>query len=213
MIRTLLIICLAFGTALAQTPFERRVAEAIRDQSLLAESADIDIIAMTPVAGAVQTIEIERFDRRSGHFEATIAHGSNRARISGRARVSVPVVVARDTLRRDHRITAADLDLRHVSIAQVPATAFSSLDEVVGAAVRRSLPAGRPVRQEDVGPPIVLDKNALIEIVYETPGMVLSASGRALDEGAVGDAVRVKPEGQGKIVIGEVAGPGRVVVR
>lgn len=213
MIRSFLSLFFFIGLAFAEAPFEARVAEAVRDAALLPDAADVRVTSVTPVRGAVERIDITRFDRRTGQFDAIIAHGSREARISGRVAVKTPVVVATSTLRRDHEIQAGDIELRYVSIAQVPATAFLSLDEVLGTAVRRSLPAGRPVRQEDVGPPIVLRKNAAIRIVYETAGMTLETSGRALEDGAVGDSVRIVSDGQGNIVLGEVAGPDRVVVR
>ncbi|GGY50667.1 flagellar basal body P-ring formation chaperone FlgA [Parvularcula lutaonensis] len=213
MIRSLLAFFAFIGVAFAQAPLPERVADAIREGALLPMDAEVKVLTMTRVVGEVEAVELVRFDRRTGNYEAIISHRGNQAKIKGRASVSVPVVVASRTLRRDHVIGPADLEVRNVSIAQVPADAFSMVEDAVGMSVKRSLVAGRPVREDDVGAPIVLRKNEAVEIVYERKGMVLSARGRALDEGAVGDAVRVVTDGQEQVVMGEVAGPGVVAIR
>lgn len=213
MLRLFACLGLFLGIAAASGPLEQRVAAELRQSSLLPAAAQIRIVAMTPVRGRVETVTLSRFDPRTGYFDARIAAGANEAMISGRAEVTVPVVVASATMRRDHEITASDVELRHVPLKQVPATAYSLPEDVVGKAVRRSLPAGRPIREDDVGAPIVMRKNAAIEVVYDVPGMVLSMRGRALEEGAIGDSIRVVSDGQGSVVIGEITAPGRVVVQ
>ncbi|NNU17425.1 flagellar basal body P-ring formation protein FlgA [Parvularcula sp. ZS-1/3] len=213
MIRLFLVIFAAFGSAFAQAPLTERVGDAIRSAALLPDAADVRLLSMTPVRGAVEQVEITNFDRRSGRFEAVIANGPRKAQISGRAAVTLPVVVAARNLGRDHTLAAGDLEVRHVPIQQVPSTAYNEPQEAFGMAVRRSLAAGRPVRQEDLGQPLIIRKNEVIEITYETAGMVLSARGRSLDEGARGDFIRVVTEGQGRTVSAEIVAPGRVVVR
>jgi flagella basal body P-ring formation protein FlgA len=215
MIRTLLLSVLAaLGVASAATGggLDMRVAEALRAASLLPYDAQITISRLTPVRGAVETVEIARFDPKTGYFDAIIGHGQVRKTIEGRADVRIPVVVARQILRREQPITMSDLEVRHVPMAQVPPTAYTVPQDLEGLAVRRSLPAGRPIRQDDVGAPVVMRKNAAITLIYEKAGLELTASGRALDEGAVGGNVRVMLDSGGTIVRGEVAAPNRVLV-
>jgi flagella basal body P-ring formation protein FlgA len=213
MIRLLVILTALWGSAFAAEPLEARVADALKISAGLPQDAEVAVRRMTPVRGAVETIRITRFDQRTGRFEAEIAHGAVSATISGSAAVTVPVVVAKATLRRGHVIDENDLQIAYLPTTQVPEGAFILPEDLVGAAVRRSLAGGRPVRESDIGRPMVVQQNAAIEIVYETAGMELSARGRALDEGAVGDSIRVVLDGQGNIVRAEVAGPSRVLVR
>ncbi|MEM0928840.1 MAG: flagellar basal body P-ring formation chaperone FlgA [Pseudomonadota bacterium] len=197
----------------APAPLEMRVLDALRISSVLPADADIRLVTMTQVRGAVETIEISSFDPHTGRFTAIIGHGSNRKGISGRASVTVPVVVTRAGVRRDHTLTASDLEVRHVPYSQVPATAFAAVADLEGYAVRRSMPAGRPIRDEDVGAPRVLNKNDSVEIVYRSGGLELSVRGRALEDGGRGDVIRVAAQGGGDIVSAEITGPGVVVVR
>jgi flagella basal body P-ring formation protein FlgA len=213
LLASILALFLCFGPAAAEVPLVQKVEEAVRRSALLPHDAEIRISELTPVRGRVETVEVTRFDRRTGRFDAVIAHGAASARISGRAVVSVPVVAAVRTLRRGHTLSPEDLELRYVPLGQVPGEAFVLPEELEGFAVRRSLPAGRPIRAQDVGAPLVVAKNAAVEIVYDRGGVTLLSMGRALDEGAVGDLVRVQASGQDRQVSAEIVAPGRVVIR
>lgn len=210
------ILCLAIfvmGVAHANPSLESLLVKELRAAALLPDNADIQIQQMTPVRGSVARVTVTSFQPDTGSFKAIIANGSVEASIKGRARVSVPIVVARTTLRRDHIIVATDVEVRQVYMANVPATAYALPDDVVGKSVRRSLVSGRPIKQDDVGFEIVVKKNASVDIAYDRPGMALSMRGRSLEEGAIGDTIRVTSDGQGTIVVGEIVAAGRVVVR
>jgi len=56
---------------------------------------------------------------------------------------------------------------------------------------RVALYAGRPIRQGDVGPPAVVDRNQIIPLVYMRSGVMISTEGRALDRAGPGDLIRV----------------------
>lgn len=212
MFRLLALAFLFAGAASAAGPIDMRVAEAIRLSSGLPDTSEVDITTMTPVRGAVDRVSVTSFDRRTGNFRAVIGYGAREAVVRGQVRVAIPVVVPSNNLRREHTIEASDIEVRNVALAQVSATSLVNPEDAVGMAVRRSLVAGRPIRAEDIGPPIVLEKNGAIEIVYARPGLSLSMRGRALEDGAVGQSIRVKPAGGRRIVIGEIVAPDRVVV-
>lgn len=209
-----LTIALAFFavSGFAPASFESRVVEALRLSSSLPEDANIRLVAMTEVRGAVETIEITDFDPNTGRFAAIIGHGPNRKGINGRASVTVPVVVTRTGVRRNHTLTTSDLELRQFPLSQVPATAFTSIADLEGYAVRRSMPGGRPIKDQDVGAPHILSKNDTVEIIYRSGGLELSVRGRALEDGARGEVIRVAVQGGGDIVSAEITGPGLVVV-
>ncbi|NRA30772.1 MAG: flagellar basal body P-ring formation protein FlgA [Parvularculaceae bacterium] len=214
MIRLLLSLAVLFiGAAHANPSLEGMLIKELRNAALLPDNAEIAIQQMTPVRGSVARVTVTSFQPDTGSFKAIIANGLAEAAIKGRARVSIPVVVARTTLRRDHVIEATDLEVRQVYMANVPATAYALKDDVIGKSVRRSLVSGRPIKQDDVGFEIVIKKNASIEIAYDRPGMALSMRGRSLEAGAIGDMIRVTSDGQGSAVVGEVVSPDRVVVR
>jgi len=214
MIRLLLSLTLFLtGFAHANAGFEGQLLSELRSISLLPDNARIEIQRVTPVRGSVERVTVTEFQPDTGYFRAIIANGSVEANIKGRARVSIPVVVARATMRRDHLISSSDIEVRQVQLGNVPADAFALPTDVIGKSVRRSLVAGRPIKPTDIGSEIVVRKNASIEIAYDRPGMALSMRGRSLEEGAIGDMIRVTSDGNGNIVVGEIVSTDRVVVR
>jgi flagella basal body P-ring formation protein FlgA len=85
-------------------------------------------------------------------------------------------------------------------------------EQVVGQRLRRPIGADMPVLLADLTAPALVEKNALVTLVLEAPGMQLAAQGRALEGGARGGLVPVMNLSSRAVVEGVVVGPGRVRV-
>ena len=70
-----------------------------------------------------------------------------------------------------------------------------------------------PLRAGDFRKPIVVTKNSLVTMVVQTPYMLLTAQGRAIQDGAMGDAIRVMNTFSKVTVDAVVEGPSRVLVK
>ena len=88
------------------------------------------------------------------------------------------------------------------------------LDEqlIVGQAARRPLAEGRPIRAGDLEPPLLVRRKSIVTIILETPSMTLTAQGRALEDGALGDPVRVENTQSRRTIEATVDGPNTVRV-
>ncbi|MEM6852774.1 MAG: flagellar basal body P-ring formation chaperone FlgA, partial [Pseudomonadota bacterium] len=71
---------------------------------------------------------------------------------------------------------------------------------------------GRPITSDMVGPPTLVQKNALVVIEYATGPMLLTAKGKALDDGGKGEVVRVMNIDGSKLIQGVVTGADAVSV-
>lgn len=69
--------------------------------------------------------------------------------------------------------------------------ALTSTADAVGLETRKAIYAGRPVRAGDLGPPALVERNALVALEYRAGGLVIRAEGRALARGAAGETIRV----------------------
>lgn len=87
------------------------------------------------------------------------------------------------------RATVGLADITTVA-ADIPGAATTP-DQVLGQALRVAVQAGRPLQLGDLTAPEVVVRNQLIKLHYALGGMTIAADGRALDAGAVGQAVRV----------------------
>lgn len=82
----------------------------------------------------------------------------------------------------------------------------------VGLEARTILYPGRPIRAGDVGPPALIERNALVLLHYRRGGLWISTDGRALGRGAAGERVRVMNLTSRTTVTGRIAADGSVHV-
>ena len=125
----------------------------------------------------------------------------------GNTAVAESVVPVR-TLRANTIIEVDDLDVRPAS---VPGS-FESPENVVGLESRIALYAGRPIRFDDVGPPAIVNRNQVVDLVFMQGGLRISAEGRALGRGGVGDRIRVMNLASRAALFGTVSSDGSVRV-
>ena len=191
-----------------------RTAEALRLAAgdRLPAYADIAVSEMTPVRGRVEGVEILRYNPQSGYFDAVVSGGGVRKKISGRAQARASVVAPIHAVGVGESIAAEDLTLIKVPIAQLPEDALFDVSAAVGGEARRSLAANRPISGAWLGAPVVVRRNNVVTLSLENAYMTLTARGRALDDGAIGDTIRVIHVDGASVVEGVVAGRGAVVV-
>lgn len=104
-------------------------------------------------------------------------------------------VVATRPIRRGDIIEADDLRLQAIPANNDPTqdvVYFAEFKDVIGKQLRRSIASGQAIREEDVGPPVVVEKNQLVQIKVVMGGVEVETAGRAITEGAVGDLVQVE---------------------
>ena len=123
----------------------------------------------------------------------------------GGVRVVVP---AHDIARGS---TLADGDLVYATVANdVMSGTATAMSDLVGMQARRMLRAGETLRLEDVRRPIVVTRGSTVTMVFEVPGLVLTATGRAMSEGGIGETVTVQNPASYRQISAIVTGPGQV---
>jgi flagella basal body P-ring formation protein FlgA len=91
--------------------------------------------------------------------------------------------------------------------------ALASLDAAVGMEARVGLYAGFPVRAGDVGPPALVERNALVSLAFRHGALAIQTEGRSLGRAGLGERVRVMNLDSRVTVTGVVTGPNSVEVR
>jgi len=118
------------------------------------------------------------------------------------------MVIAARTIRAQEVIAPGDLTLGR---GERPGT-FRDPARLVGLEARVALYAGRPVRRGDVGPPALIERNAVVAMIYHRAGLRITADGRALDRAAAGERVRVMNLNSRTTVTGRVEPDGTIRV-
>jgi flagella basal body P-ring formation protein FlgA len=123
---------------------------------------------------------------------------------------SVRVVVpARDIMRGDV-IGDSDLTYAQVSGTALPSTTVTKFEALTGMQTRRLLRVGEIIRPDDVRHPVVVTKGQTVTMNFTAPGVQLTAMGRAMSEGGIGDTVTVQNPASFRMVTATVTGPGAV---
>ncbi|MEX0276022.1 MAG: flagellar basal body P-ring formation chaperone FlgA [Ruegeria sp.] len=97
------------------------------------------------------------------------------------------IIVPTRTIRAKEVIVAEDLEIKASNMAG----AVTSAAALIGQEARVALYPGRPIRQTDVGPPAIVDRNDLVTLVFGRTFLSITTEGRALGRGAVGERIRV----------------------
>ena len=122
------------------------------------------------------------------------------------------VLVARITIYPRDIISNDMIEERPVS-DQVARTGFyTRRDDIVGRVSRQTLLAGQTIGAGAIEEPRAVSIGAPVKLIYSAPGLVIAASGMALQSGVIGDRVRVRNVDSGIVIQGTVARDGSVVV-
>ncbi|MBB97802.1 MAG: flagella basal body P-ring formation protein FlgA [Rhodobacteraceae bacterium] len=119
------------------------------------------------------------------------------------------VLIPLRTIRAEEIVTRGDFRIEPI---EVPG-AWPVDADVDGLETRVALYAGRAVRQGDLGPPALVQRNDIVTLVYARDGLQISAEGRALGRGGVGDSIRVMNLSSRTTISGWVRENGTIEVR
>lgn len=89
---------------------------------------------------------------------------------------------------------------------------LEKLVDIEGMEARVALYAGRPVFPSDVGPAALVERNQIVMLGFARGSLVISAEGRALGRGRLGDAIRVMNLASRTTLIGVVQPDGSIKV-
>jgi flagellar basal body P-ring formation protein FlgA len=123
---------------------------------------------------------------------------------------TVRIVVPAHDIARGDTISENDLTYATVDGAALMSGVPTKMDEVKGMQTRRMLSSGQPFRGDDVRRPIVITKGQTVTMQFIVPGVELSAMGRAMSEGGVGDTVTIQNPVSYRMISGTVIAPGTV---
>ncbi|MHA1530311.1 MAG: flagellar basal body P-ring formation chaperone FlgA [Alphaproteobacteria bacterium] len=119
-----------------------------------------------------------------------------------------PQVLAAHTLRAGTVLSEGDLKAPGGSDAR----GWELVAALVGLETRRAIYAGRPVVAAYLGPPTLVRRNAVVEMLYSDRGLGIRTEGRVLESGGAGETVRVLNLASRRSVLAIVTGANQVEV-
>ena len=167
-----------------------------------------------PATLAVQNLN---YERRTGRFTATVTAPADHPSptslvVTGRVYKVIEVPVLNRRVPRGGVITADDIDWVRLPATQVRRNIIVDEDRLIGKTPRQGLRTGQPIRNGDVRAPVVVAKGSLVTMILKTRSMVLTSKGRAIENGAIGDTVKIMNTRSKTVIEAVVAGVNRVTV-
>lgn len=125
-------------------------------------------------------------------------------------KVYVSAVVAKQVINRGETFSNRQLAVREVDITKNNSGFYSSLDKVVGQGAKRRIRAEQLLVPALVAPAWVIQRGQQVTVVANKDGIAASIQGEALENGAVGEVIRVRNISSKKTIEAKVLEAGLV---
>jgi len=124
----------------------------------------------------------------------------------------INVVITRETLKPDRKITASDLDSKQVKRYYTALDYYTQADEVIDLVPKRFITKGTILHHALLKKPDLIKKGAHVTITVTRQGFFISNEGIALEPGGLNDEIQIKVTNSGKIITGIVDAVGKVKI-
>lgn len=132
--------------------------------------------------------------------------------IGGRIYRMVEVAVPSRRIMRGAVIKDDDITYVQMRRDKLPRNKLVSAREIIGKSARRALRTNQPIGANDIQPPVLVERNSIVTISLETNVMQLTAQGKAIEDGARNDVIRVANLKSGQVIEAVVSGFKKVTV-
>lgn len=229
MLAVLGLFLLPSATGAAEPPVFRvtktEVEQAVRDAlsakgigdnimvSLFGSEGDV-AVASYPLKMEVDELEA---DPVSGRWNATLYFFSENRnlpprKVYGRYEEIIEVPVLTRKFAAGEVITGEDIGMQQLPSSRVRKTMILDVAQIVGKTPRKIISPDRPIRENELSSPVVISKGAAVQMNYRSGNMQIQALGEALEEGGIGDVIRLRNTDSRSVVRGKITAPGRVSV-
>jgi flagella basal body P-ring formation protein FlgA len=123
--------------------------------------------------------------------------------LSGKVSVIKEVIKATRNINKGELISSKDITIVSEK-GKSNKSSISSIEDVIGKRATRRIQADQTLQNGMVMAPPAIEKGAQVMIRAENEKLVITASGKALEEGSVGDQIRVMNIASGKEIIATV---------
>jgi flagella basal body P-ring formation protein FlgA len=211
------------GQVIGPAPIHEAVMRALSEHGLPANAdvaLDNERLQITVPTDRPASVRAESvlYDPTKPRFELTLVapdddrDGAERVRVQGKVFRMVDMPVPVRPIGPLEVIRARDIQMVRLRADQVGPTHINDPDKLVDKSARRVLPAGAPIRVSDISAPILVAKNNIVNVKVASSRLSIVMQGKALEDGAEGEQVRVVNPRSNKIVQGVVTARGEVVV-
>lgn len=123
------------------------------------------------------------------------------------------IPVLKSSVKSGDIIGSSDIEWINVSIRNTVHDTIDDADDLIGKTPVRSVDANTPIRARDVTPPQMVARGDEVILLFNQGGLQLSAKGKAMQNGAEGEVIRVMNLSSNESLRGEVTGTKTVEIQ
>lgn len=132
--------------------------------------------------------------------------------ISGKVERLTDVPVLNKTMRNGETISAADIDWIELPEREVQHDILVNEKDIIGMTPQRMVLSNKLIREQEIQLPKIVKRGDNVTIVFQHGPLSLTAEGRALEDGAKDDLIRVVNTTSSRPIEAFVSGQGTVTV-
>ncbi|MET1026776.1 MAG: flagellar basal body P-ring formation chaperone FlgA [Dongiaceae bacterium] len=199
------------------------VADAIAQRTQQQNSMDIAFdsgqLQFTLPTNVEATIGVQglNFDPTTNRFVAILVVPANgptliSQQVIGTAYVKTDVPVLKHLVSAGDTIQADDVEWISSRLDQLMPSTVTDSQQMIGRVAKRPLRPGQMLRLSDLSNEAAVQKNSLITIMVQSNQMSLTMRGKAIEDGAIGQSIRVMNTTSHKQLVGVVKDAATVVI-
>jgi flagellar basal body P-ring formation protein FlgA len=131
--------------------------------------------------------------------------------LSGKYEQQKPVPALAKRMTQDDVINQDDIVITYLSSHKLRGDVVTDANDIIGKSPVRMISANRPVRASELASPTVVRKGSSVNMTYKTPYMVISTIGEAMEDGGIGDMVRVRNQDSNQIIRAKILSSNEVL--
>lgn len=205
---------LAFVAPAVAATLEESLLDALAAQGAPGDGA-VSIVGRAPTALDPDALDIVKlsYDANTTRFVVQLRLTTARIiSLQGKVEAGVDVPVLNRAVRSGELIASEDVEFVRMAQSRVHKGTLTDAERIIGFSSKRQLRAGTALRVGDLENPIVVRKGDAVTMVFRMPGVELTARGKAMTNGGLGDTIAIVNVQSHKQVEAVVTGAGAVTV-
>jgi flagella basal body P-ring formation protein FlgA len=153
-------------------------------------------LPVIPTGKMTYEVTVSPKERFIGNITASIdfyVNGEKARTLNVSAKIEVfgNAYLALHPLKQNQMITTADVEAHRINLTDAADRLATSLDQVENRRVLRNVGMHQPLELKDLDKPLVLKRGDMVKIIYDMPGLLVTAAGQVNTDAGVGDTLAV----------------------
>lgn len=167
-----------------------------------------------PVKVVIHTLQIDpnskRWQAQANFVAGNVTESVKPIGGTYSALIDVPVLTRQFT--KNDVIEEADIRIRSVPSRLLRKDTVTDKSVLLGQSPRNGISPDRPIHANEITSPMIIKKGDLVEMTYSSPFIKIKTTGVALEDAALGAAIRVKNQKSERAISARAVAAGRVEV-